>query len=148
RDGLRLLHALQDAFWDTCYPEIEDGDLEGRQSPYLFLNANNTISLSIRSIPLTAGFSEQNYSYLRWQESRSTDNTGLKNPELMATLIAEGKITGEQFDEAVAQTRRSFYEELFADLDECSAALKELDQRNDALFGRDAPSLGQIRQAL
>jgi type VI secretion system protein ImpA len=148
RDGLLLLHAMQHAFWDTCYPEIEDGDLEGRQSPYLFLNAGNTIPLTIRSIPLTTGFSEQKYSYLRWQESRDTDNTGLKNPELMATLIAEGKITGERFDEAVAQTPRSFYEGLVADLDECSAALKELDQGNDLLFGRDSPSLGQVRKAL
>jgi type VI secretion system protein ImpA len=148
RDGLRLLHSIQQAFWDSCYPEIEDGDLERRQSPYLFLNAGNTIPLSIRSLPLTEGFSEQRYSYLRWQESRDTDNVGVKNPELMATLIAEGKITGERFDEAVAQTPRSFYEALAADLEECYAALKELDQANDVLFGRDSPSLGQVKKAL
>jgi type VI secretion system protein ImpA len=148
RDGLRLLHALQQAFWDSCFPEIEDGDLEPRQGPYLFLNASMTIPLTIRTIPLTVGFNGQDYSYLRWQESRDTDNTGVKNPELMATLVAEGKITGEQFDAAVAQTPRAFYEGLVADLNECIAAFKELDQANDALFGRDAPALGEIRKAL
>jgi type VI secretion system protein ImpA len=150
RDGLRLLHMLQQTFWDSCFPEVEDGDLEARQSPYYFLNGAKILPLSIRSIPLTTGFNGQNYSYLRWQESRDTDNTGLKNPDLLATLIAEGKITGEKFDEAVAQTPRSFYEALVADLDECLAAFKELDQGNDdkTRFGRDAPGLGEIRKAL
>jgi type VI secretion system protein ImpA len=148
RDGLRLLHTLQQTFWDSCFPEMEDGDLEPRQGPYLFLNATRTLPLAIRSIPLTAGFSGQEYSYLRWQESRDIDNTGLKNPELMATLVAEGKITGEQFDAAVAQTPRSFYEALVADLNECVAAFKALDDGNDARFGRDAPGLGEIRKAL
>jgi type VI secretion system protein ImpA len=148
RDGLRLLHALQQTFWDSCFPAIEDGDLEARQAPYLFLNASRTLPLSIRTIPLTAGFNGQDYSYVRWQESRDVDNTGLKNPELMAALVAEGKITGEEFDKAVAQTPRSFYEALVADLNESIAAFKELDQANDARFGRDAPALGEIRKAL
>src|SRR5439155_21715399 len=59
RDGLRLLDALQQAFWDTCFPEVDDGDLEARHSPYLLLNASKTIPLSGRSIPLTAGCSGQ-----------------------------------------------------------------------------------------
>src|SRR3954471_10995616 len=37
RDGLRLLRRLQQTFWDSCFPEIDDGDLEARQGPYLFL---------------------------------------------------------------------------------------------------------------
>src|SRR4029077_15021424 len=50
--------------------------------------------------------------------------------------------------EAVVQTPRRFYEELVADIEECQAAYNELDQSNDALFGRDAPSLNDIRKAL
>src|SRR5262249_29112275 len=30
RDGLRLLCGLQEQFWESLYPEIEDGDLEAR----------------------------------------------------------------------------------------------------------------------
>src|SRR4051812_1881159 len=69
RDGLKLLHELQRRFWDSCFPEIEDGDLEARQGPYLFLNSAKTIPMTVRSIPLTVGFNDQRYSFHRWKES-------------------------------------------------------------------------------
>ena len=112
-------------------------------------SSNNTLPLLIRSIPLTAGFGEEQYSFLRWQESRATDNVGLKNPELMEALIAEGKITGE----AVRRGRRPDAPAVLRGrssrtCSECLAAFKELDQSNDAHFGRDAPGLVSIRKAL
>ena len=33
RQGLDLMHGLLTNFWDTLYPEIEDGDLEMRATP-------------------------------------------------------------------------------------------------------------------
>src|SRR5438309_1746451 len=33
RGGLGLLHGLIDNFWDTLYPELEDGDAELRATP-------------------------------------------------------------------------------------------------------------------
>src|ERR1700723_1082252 len=32
-DGLKLMLGLVDQFWDTVYPELEDGDAELRASP-------------------------------------------------------------------------------------------------------------------
>src|SRR5262245_59774789 len=32
-EGLDLLHGLLESFWDTVYPELEDGDLELRAAP-------------------------------------------------------------------------------------------------------------------
>jgi type VI secretion system protein ImpA len=146
RDGLRLLLAIQDRFWDSFHPEIDDGDLESRFGPYVFLDT--VLPLVIRGTPLTAGYAETPYSYLRWEESRATDNAGLKNPDLMDALIAEGKITGKQFDEQVAQTPRRFYEELSETLTECLTAYQEFDRSIDAHFGRDAPGLINVRKAL
>jgi type VI secretion system protein ImpA len=147
RDGLKLIHELMDHFWDTLYPEAEDGDLEGRCAPLEFLNGERLLPLLIRSIPLTDVYGDKRYSFLRYQESRATSNLGKRDSEAMEALIAEGKITGEQFDEAVDQTPRQFYEALHADLAEAQDACKALDQALDARFGRDAPSLGNIRRA-
>jgi type VI secretion system protein ImpA len=146
RDGLRLLLGIQERFWDSFHPEIEDGDLESRHGPYVFLNG--TLPLVIRGIAMTSGYGEEAYSYLRWEESRATDNAGLKSPDLMEALIAEGKITSKQFDEQVGQTPRRFYEDLVQSLDEALAAYQDLDRAVDARFGRDAPGLGNIRKAL
>lgn len=146
RDGLELVRNINDRFWETYYPEIDDGDLESRYGPFVFLDT--TLPSLIRSLPLTGGLSGESYSYFRWRESRSTDNTGLKNQELMEALIAEGKITSKQFDDAVAQTPRRFYEELADDIRQCAEAYKALDAGLDERFGRQAPGLVNIRKAL
>ena len=137
---------IQEQFWDTYYPEVEDGDLESRSGPFIFLNS--VITPLIRSLPLTHGFGEEQYSYFRWQESRATDNAGLKSQEMKDALIAEGKITGEQFDDAVAQTPRRFYEALVEDLIQCIEAVKSLDESMDQRLGRDSPGVVSVRKAL
>jgi len=146
RDGFQLMLGIQEQFWDTYYPEIDDGDLESRSGPYIFLNS--VVTPLIRTIPLTRGFGEEQYSYFRWQESRATDNAGLKSQDMMDALIAEGKITGQQFDDAVAQTPRRFYEEMVADLLQAIDALKSLDESMDNRLGRDSPGVVSARKAL
>jgi type VI secretion system protein ImpA len=148
RDGFRLLAGLQERFWEVLFPEIEDGDLEPRAGPFEFLNQDKLLPFLIRSVPLTAGLGEEDYSFLRYQESRATDNAVRKDPEQLSVLTAEGKITSEQFDKAVAQTSLAFYEGLVEDLRECIAAFTALDRDNDRRFGREAPSLVGLRKAL
>lgn len=144
RDGLRLLRELQEKFWDKLYPEIEDGDLEFRAGPLEWLNQK--LPVCIRDISLTAG--EQSYGWRHWEESRLVDNLGRQSPDAMATAIAEGKITGEQFEKEVSATPRSFYESLFADLNQSREELGKLEQVVDQNFGRNAPSLLTIRKAV
>ena len=76
RDGLILVRELQERFWDTYYPNIEDGDLDSRVGPFLFLD--KALPLVIRSVPLTAWLGEEKYSFLRWKEGLATDNEGRK----------------------------------------------------------------------
>lgn len=146
RDGLVLVREIQERFWDTYYPNIEDGDLESRSGPFLFLNG--ALPLVIRSVPLTDGLGERQYSYLHWQEARTTENVGLQDAEKMEELIAEGKATSKEFEDAVAQTPRRFYENLLEDLRQARDAFTALDQSTDERFGRDAPGLTGIRKAL
>lgn len=146
RDGFLLMHGIQEQFWETYYPEIDDGDLESRSGPFIFLES--VVAPLIRSLPLTRGFGDERYSYYRWQESRATDNAGLKSQEAMEALIAEGKITGQQFDDAVAQTPKSFYETLVEDLRGSIDALKALDDSMDQRLGRDSPGVVSVRKAL
>ncbi len=146
RDGLVLVREIQERFWDTYYPNIEDGDVESRSGPFLFLN--HALPLVIRGVPLTGGVGERLYSYIHWQEARTTENVGLQDAEKMEELIAEGKATSKEFDDAVAQTPRHFYENLIEDLQQAREAFTALDQSTDERFGRDAPSLTGIRKAL
>jgi type VI secretion system protein ImpA len=85
---------------------------------------------------------------LRWKESREVDNLGRKDQSAMAALIGEGKITGEQFDKAVETTPLAYYQTLFQDLEETWREFEQLDQVVDDRFGREAPGLTSIKQAI
>src|SRR5262245_27678327 len=71
RDGCRLLRELEEQFWDSLYPELEDGDAEFRAGPVDGLNGR--LPLFIKQIPLTKSGDEV-YTWLHWEEARTVDN--------------------------------------------------------------------------
>jgi type VI secretion system protein ImpA len=146
RDGLHLIRALQERFWDELYPEIEEGDLEPRAAPLVWLNEK--LPLSIRQVPLTQGVSGENYAWLDWKESREVDNLG---QEAKAAALADGKIAGEQFDKTVESTSLAYYKILFEDLNQLFQEYEQLDQAVDENFGqlgRQAPTLRELKEAI
>ncbi len=146
RDGLRLLRELQERFWDSLYPELDDGDLEFRAGPLGWLNEK--LPSSIRQIPLTHDMNAERYTWLHWKESRDVDNKGRQDQAAMAALVGEGKITGEQFDKAVEMTPLAYCQTLFEDLHETWREYEQLDHVVDDRFGREAPGLTGIKQAI
>jgi type VI secretion system protein ImpA len=143
RDGLRLLRELQERFWDSLHPQIEDGDLEGRIVPLEWLNGK--LPGCVREIAVTRSRDGKTYSLVQWDESRGVERL---DAEKRAQALAEGKLAAEQFDRAVAATPRAFYEALVNDLAAASDELQGLDRVLDEKFSREAPSLLGVRKAL
>lgn len=143
RDGLRLLRVLQENFWESLHPQIEDGDLEGRIAPIEWLNGK--LATSLKEIALTRSRDGRAYTYLQWEESRAVERLKAEERD---TAIAEGKLSGEQFDKAVAATPRAFYEGVVEDLDSAADELKALERVIDEKFRRDAPGLLDVRKTL
>jgi type VI secretion system protein ImpA len=146
RDGFRLLRELLERFWDTVYPLPEDGDLELRASPLNWVN--DRLPVALKELALTKGGAGETYSFLKWEESRQVEEAGRKNPEARQAAVAEGKITGEQWDKAVAFGDRAFYETLFVAVSESLEECGKLATLVDEKFGRDAPSLKDVKKAL
>jgi type VI secretion system protein ImpA len=146
RDGLELLTELHRQFWETFFPEPEEGDLEARAGKIEWLN--DRLPMAIRQIALTAAIDGGAYSFNRYQESRLVDELGRKNHDAMQAALEEGKITGEQFDKAVAAGSRFFYEGLFADIGQSVEQCAKLSAVVDEKFGKDAPSVLAIKKAL
>src|SRR5262249_34508814 len=72
-----------------------------------------------------------------------------------AEAVAEGKITGEQFDESFDATPKAWYVQLVATCDEVTETISSLTEVCDAKFGDVAPSftrlqsrVDEVRQAL
>ena len=146
RDGLRLLRELLVTFWESVHPTVDDGDLEPRMGPLVWVNEK--LPPSIRAVALTRSVDGDAYSWLQWTESRTVDNLARQNPEAHQLALAEGKLTGETFDKAIAGTPRAFYETLSEDLAESLEQYDALSRVVDDKFGREAPSLLNIKTAL
>jgi type VI secretion system protein ImpA len=156
RDGLRIMRGLHERLWENLYPPVEEGDLEARANALSFLDTK--LELPLKKVPLTRSGTGIDYSYIQWEESRKFDipenidaldaNAYAKAAELKAQAEAEGKVTAEAWRKAKDSTRRAFYEETYAILNECWAEFQALDRVMDEKFGRQTPGLGSLKKSL
>jgi len=157
RDGLKLMRGVHEQFWETLYPEIDEGDLEARANALSWMDRE--LALAIKEVPLTnAPGGGTNYNYLKWEESKQFDiPEKLENmdseklarmEEMRAQALEEGKTTGEDWRKAFNATRRAFYEELWNLLNECWAEFQALDKVMDEKYERQTPGLGALKKAL
>jgi type VI secretion system protein ImpA len=145
-EGLQLCHQLMADFWDTLYPEIEDGDAELRAKPLSWVGS--ALEIPVKSIPITAA----GYDWLKYKESRTvgyeaqaqTDNERKKRN----ALLSGGKLAPEEFDKAFDETPKSFYVKAEKDLDSCLSRLTGLEKFCDERFGSAAPSFNRLKSAL
>jgi len=133
RDSLKLLNSLQETFWETMFPEIDEGDMEGRANALEWIDGQ--ASFAIKEAKITAGAS---YSFFDYEDSKkfdipenldtldSTDQQ--KYRELSAQAEKENRVTADKWRKAKAASRRAFYEQLSFDLGECFAEHKELNR--------------------
>jgi len=144
--GLELIKGLIETFWDTLYPELDDGDAEMRAAPLEWLGTR--MESALRGVPLTS----QGATWFQFKESRvvgyeATADTDAK-VEARNAAIAEGKTSGEAWDAAVAATPKAFYAGMEETLDGILEVLGSLNALGEEKFGDVAPSFGPMRTTL
>lgn len=154
RDGVRLVREMQETFWDTLYPEIDEGDMEGRANAIEWLN--NQLSIEVKKIPFTAG---EGFNFIHWFESTQfdfpSDVTGLAYAEqervkaLRTQAEEEKRKTGDMWRAAKAATNRAFCEQVNLTLEECWNELNALDKLNEEIYDRNqTPGLRDIKKSI
>jgi type VI secretion system protein ImpA len=145
--GLTLVRGMMERFWDGCYPEIEDGDLELRAAPLEWLGTK--LDLAVKSVPLN----KANHDYWKYKESRSvpteqeTEGDEAKS-KARAAALEDGRLAPEVFDKSFGDTPKPWYRQLSGDLSGALAALETLDADTRERFGDDAPNLLPLRTGL
>jgi len=141
--GLELLKGLIDNFWDTLYPELDDGDAEMRAAPLEWLGTR--MDSALRSVPLT----RKGANWFQFKESRATGYEATADTdakvEARRAAIAEGKMSGEEWDVAVAATPKEFYAGLEETLDGILEVIESLNAIGEEKFGDVAPSYTPMR---
>ena len=147
QQGLQLLRGLIESFWDTLYPEVEDGDLELRSAPIEW--AGTRLDDPLRKAPLTRG----GFSYYKFKESRAVGSEedaaqSEQKREAREADVADGKVTLEEFDKDSAATPTAQYEAWMAALDGSLETIDSLGALCDERFGNYAPSFTPLKAAL
>jgi len=144
--AFQFLQNLLDQYWDTLYPEIEDGDVEVRSAPLAWFGAK--LEEPIKSLPLTSS----KLNWTQYQESRlvgyEADANTPDKEEARENRIREGKLSAELFDDAVTGTPTSFYLDIWNAVKKAEPALESLSEFCDVKFGEFAPSFIKTRNAL
>jgi type VI secretion system protein ImpA len=154
REGITLLSpclslflAMQEQFWETLHPEIEEGDSGLRAMPIEWMA--NRVSALLYNAPLTRA----GYGFYQYKESRSVGyeadaSQSDAKREAREAAVAEGKVTAETFDSALAATPKSFYVETENALSESTDLLHSLAAFCEERYGVDGPSLSRLEQAI
>src|ERR1044072_8624767 len=68
RDSLKLMSGLQENFWETLHPEIDEGDMEGRANAIAWMELQASLGLRKGKITNYSG-----YSFIDFEDSKRFD---------------------------------------------------------------------------
>lgn len=144
---LQLFLKIQQEFWDTLHPEIEDGDVGMRTVPIEW-TANRLAGL-LREAPLTSS----KLNFYEYKQSRSIGyeadaSSNEAKAKIRELAIKDGKATAEDFDKALAATPKTFYVGLESDLNNALESLQQLQEFCEEKYGDDGPSFSKLRAAI
>ncbi len=144
---LKLLLDLQQQFWETLYPEIEDGDAGMRASPIEW--AANRIATILRESSLT----RDGLNFYQYRESRAIgyEADAASNDakrEARERAIADEKLTAEDFDKSLSATPKAFYVGLEGAIATSGETLDALQVFCEEKYGDDGPGFGKLRTTL
>jgi type VI secretion system protein ImpA len=154
RDGLKILVGLQESFWDTLHPEIDEGDMESRANAIAWVDTN--VGFAIKGLPFTG---VAGYSLIDLEDSRvfsfPDDISGLEAKEreritaLKAQAEKERRVTADLWRKEKTETRRASVEVVNYAIEECWVQLKELNRVIEEKFERNqAPGLSEFQKTL
>jgi type VI secretion system protein ImpA len=144
--GLQLLQDLTATFWDTVYPQLEDGDAELRATPLQWVGT--ILGTPLRAVPLNRA----GHGWVDYTESRKIPTEVQADTDEKAAArtkaLAEGKLDPEVFDKSFDETPKTFYAGAEATLDETTKILEAFDSLCRDKFADAAPSFIDLKKAL
>jgi type VI secretion system protein ImpA len=146
RDTVVLIRGLLENFWDTLYPELEDGDAEFRAAPLQWVGDRLDIPLK------QSGITKSGLSWFQYKESRvvgTEESANTNEKKLKRTAdIAAGKIPQEDFDKAFDESPKTYYVNLLATYDGATESLQGLKEVCDQKFGDVAPNFNTLERTI
>jgi len=143
----KLIQELQEQFWETLYPEIEDNDAGMRAMPIEWMA--NRVAALVREAPIT----KSGMNYYQYKESRTVGyeadaESSDSKREARKQAIEDGKVTGEDFDASFTATSKAFYVDLQSSVKSTMETLESVREFCDRKYGDDGPGFSKLNTSL
>lgn len=143
----KLMQDLQEQFWETLHPEIEDGDAGMRAVPIEW--ASNRIATILREAPIT----RDGLNFYQYKESRAVGyeadaEASDAKREARELAINDGKVTGEEFDKSFGSTPKTYYAGLEQSIHSAMDTINELQVYCEGKYGDDGPGFSKLHSSL
>jgi len=140
REGLHLIAELCDTYWDGLHPDVQDGDLEYRLAPIVWIDEK--LSIQLKLLPVTRPQSEgmPSYALADWELACRLQGRKAAN--------RRDEITLERVQQSGAMTPAPWLSHLVADARGALSALHEVRDVLQARCGKQAPALSRLRETL
>lgn len=152
REGLELVLAILDQFWEHLHPAIDDPeDIELRAAPLSWIG--QYLVFAVQSAPLN----KTGHSYLQYKQGKDipTEAEAAADKEKKAareSAIKDSKLPPEDFEGGFSNTPKPWYKELMANLNGCTATLDSLTKLTEEKFAEldrdERPSFGPLQGVL
>ncbi|RJG06133.1 type VI secretion system protein TssA [Noviherbaspirillum cavernae] len=141
--GMEIMSQLLATFGNDMHPQAEAGDQERRIGNLSWFVTR--MAALVRQTPITDA-KPGSFSLNDYESARLLQTQLQRDPEAISDI--ESRITLEKFSSAVQKTGKTRYVQWNADVERCIAALKQLTQSSDALFGMEGPSFTSLSESL
>ena len=148
RDGFKATAGIVSRYFEQCFPELDDDGIEGKVTSIAGLNGAGAVGMLIQPIRLTPITRGSTASYSLWNYERALELEKITDANKRQARIDAGAVPMAQFTQSVAETPASEFVNTVNTIDECLAALAEMDKAFTEVAGADAPPVSALREIL
>ena len=146
-DGLNLISAIVENYWETCWPEVDDGDTEMRSAPIEWVG--QYLAISAKRVPLIKG----GHDYLKYVEAKAVGTepeyeASESKKEAYAAAVSEGKMPYEEFEKLLIQTPKENLDTLLESIDVCLQTMEDSQGLFEEKFADYPPSYSKLKESL
>lgn len=134
--GLELVLRLNQNFWPTYFPPIEDGGLDMRAGR--LAEMERLLKQSIEQSLMTSKVDGEAHAWWEWKQIQILYlNAGRAKPEERSSIEGEANAKKDVFEKAIAKSTWEFYDDILQALLKSGEILSQLRETVDQLFQGD-----------
>lgn len=146
-EGLEVLLALAQMYWDDIHPRMEEGDLDARLAPFRWVSTALAFRLKFVRLTVPAHGDGRAYTFAEWEEAEYYERLAARGRKA-ARAADEARPTREAITLSAHATDAAYHAAMASGLERADGIAEALATFLDERCGDEAPSFGALREGM